>query len=303
MWVNLRNFLETISEVVVRVLSLATKVIDPVIHFWLCLVRFSFAGLLVVLRNNGSSKLIPKTIIEKEEDFDSLHALVECYACSTTFLSINCLGALDETHVKVRVPILEKPKNQNRKGDISTNVLGVCSQDMQFIYVLLGWEASTVDGRVLRDAICRANGLRVPHGYYYLVYAGYTNYIGFLASFRGQRREMLDDGNDIILEESDDEDNESTTTVEPSDELSDMRLYLAGHIKLDTSKTKGPYQNIRFWTEEEDNKLIESLLELNNDGRIKAKGSFKPGHLKELEKKLHAKLPGCDLLAKPHIES
>ncbi|KAK1566721.1 hypothetical protein Q3G72_003358 [Acer saccharum] len=72
---------------------------------------------------------------------------------------------------------------------------------------------------------------------------------------------------------------------------------------MNISKTKGPSQNKRFWTEEEDNKLIETLLELNNDGRFKAEESFKPGHLKELEKKLHEKLSGCDLLAKPHIES
>ncbi|KAK1562788.1 hypothetical protein Q3G72_017129 [Acer saccharum] len=72
---------------------------------------------------------------------------------------------------------------------------------------------------------------------------------------------------------------------------------------MDTSKTKDPDQNKRFWTEEEDKKLIEPLLELNNNGRFKAEGSFKPGHLKELEKKLHEKLPRCDLLAKPHIES
>ncbi|KAK2652572.1 hypothetical protein Ddye_012428 [Dipteronia dyeriana] len=212
----------------------------------------------------------------------------------------NCLGALDGTHVKVRVPISEKPKYRNRKGDISTNVLGVCSQDMQFIYVLPGWEGSTADGRVLRDAIRRANGLRVPYGYYYLVDAGYTNCTGFLAPFHGQRyhlsewrngrqpnspqefynmkhssarnviercfgviknrwailrspsfypikiqnriimaccllhnfirREMPDDRNDVILEESDDEADESITTVEPSDEWSDMRMNLAGHM-------------------------------------------------------------------------
>ncbi|TXG57648.1 hypothetical protein EZV62_015477 [Acer yangbiense] len=76
----------------------------------------------------------------------------------------NCLRALDGTHVKVKVPISEKPKYRNRKGDISTNVLRVCSQYMQFIYVLPGWEGSAADGRVLRDAICRTNGLRVPHG-------------------------------------------------------------------------------------------------------------------------------------------
>ena len=35
---------------------------------------------------------------------------------------------------------------------------------MQFIYVLPGSEGSIADGRVLRDAIRRTNGLRVPHG-------------------------------------------------------------------------------------------------------------------------------------------
>ncbi|KAK3228465.1 hypothetical protein Dsin_000346 [Dipteronia sinensis] len=194
----------------------------------------------------------------------------------------NCLGALDGTHVKVRVHISEKPKYRNRKGDISTNVLGVCSQDMQFIYVLPGWEGSAADGRVLRDAIRRTNGLRVPYD------DEYTNCTGFLVPFRGQRyhlsewrngrqpnhpqefynmkhssarnviercfgviknrwailrslsfyptkiqnriiiaccllhnfirREMPDDGNDVILEESDDEANELITTIEPSDE-------------------------------------------------------------------------------------
>ncbi|KAK3230195.1 hypothetical protein Dsin_002076 [Dipteronia sinensis] len=115
---------------------------------------------------------------------------------------------------------------------------------------------------------------------------------------------MHDDGNDVILEVSDDDEvNELITTVEPSDEWSDMRMNFAGHIMMDTSKTKGPGQNKRFWTEEEDNKLIESLMELNNNGMFKAEGSFKPGHLKELEKKLNEKLHGCDLLAKPHIES
>ena len=44
------------------------------------------------------------------------------------------------------------------------NVLGVCSQDMQFIYILPGWEGSAADGRVLRDAISRPRGLKVPQG-------------------------------------------------------------------------------------------------------------------------------------------
>ncbi|GAB4826360.1 hypothetical protein Ancab_040358 [Ancistrocladus abbreviatus] len=98
-----------------------------------------------------------------------------------------CLGALDGTHIKIRVPIVDKPRYRTRKGDIATNVLAACTPNMQFVYVLPGWEGSAADGRVLRDAITRAHGLKVPQGCYYLVDAGYTNCSGFLAPFRGQR--------------------------------------------------------------------------------------------------------------------
>ena len=47
------------------------------------------------------------------------------------------------------MPLEDKSRYRNRKGEIATNVLGVCSKDMQFIYVLPGWEGSTADGRVL----------------------------------------------------------------------------------------------------------------------------------------------------------
>ncbi|KAL5549428.1 hypothetical protein UlMin_004659 [Ulmus minor] len=94
---------------------------------------------------------------------------------------MGCLGALDGTYVRVRVPVSEKPKYQNRKGDIATNVFGVCSQDMQFIYILPGWEGSAANGRVLSDALRRTTGLRVPHD------VGYSNCNRFLSPFCGQR--------------------------------------------------------------------------------------------------------------------
>lgn len=99
----------------------------------------------------------------------------------------NCLGALDGTHIGVTVPATMKGRYRSRLGDIDTNVLGVCAPDMQFIYILPGWEGSAHDGHVLRDAISRPNGLRVPEDQYYLVDAGYTNARGFLAPYRGQR--------------------------------------------------------------------------------------------------------------------
>ncbi|XP_073283078.1 uncharacterized protein [Primulina huaijiensis] len=70
-----------------------------------------------------------------------------------------CLGALDGTYIGVQVPNLDKPKYRNRKG-------------------------SAAYSRVLRDAISRPNGLKVPRGCYYLCDCGYANAEGFLAPYR-----------------------------------------------------------------------------------------------------------------------
>jgi uncharacterized membrane protein len=71
---------------------------------------------------------------------------------------------LDGTHIKVRVGNQDKVRFRNRKGDLTTNVLAVCTRDMQFVYILPGWEGSAHDNRVLRDALSRQNPLRVPQG-------------------------------------------------------------------------------------------------------------------------------------------
>ncbi|XP_061343787.1 uncharacterized protein LOC133289801 [Gastrolobium bilobum] len=93
---------------------------------------------------------------------------------------------------KINPLLADKPRYRTRKGDIATNVLGVCSQDGQFIFVLPGWEGSAADSRVLRDAISRPHGLKVPKGYYYLCDAGYMNGEGFLTPYRGQRYHLTE---------------------------------------------------------------------------------------------------------------
>ncbi|XLR01272.1 hypothetical protein S83_067470, partial [Arachis hypogaea] len=70
------------------------------------------------------------------------------------------------------------------KSRISTNVLGVCNRNMNFIYVFSSWEGSASDSRVLRDAITRHNGLRITVRSYYLVDVGYTSGRGFLSPYR-----------------------------------------------------------------------------------------------------------------------
>lgn len=84
-----------------------------------------------------------------------------------------CLGALDGTHIKMTVPVHAQPRYRNRKGEITTNVLGVCTRDGEFVYVLSGWEGSAADGRVLRSALTRTNGLKVPYGESSIIYIKY----------------------------------------------------------------------------------------------------------------------------------
>ncbi|XP_034202766.1 putative nuclease HARBI1 [Prunus dulcis] len=99
----------------------------------------------------------------------------------------NCIGALDGTHIPVTMSVEDRPRYRNRKGDISTNVLGVCDPYLKFIYVLSRWEGSASDSRVLRDALARDNLFQVPSDNYYLVDAYYANGPGFLAHYRGTR--------------------------------------------------------------------------------------------------------------------
>lgn len=75
-----------------------------------------------------------------------------------------CLGALDGTYINVLVPKSDQPRFRNRKGLITTNTLAACDQHMRFSYVLPGWEGSAGDARVLRDAVNRPYGLKVPLG-------------------------------------------------------------------------------------------------------------------------------------------
>ncbi|KAL8523705.1 hypothetical protein ACS0TY_013609 [Phlomoides rotata] len=60
-----------------------------------------------------------------------------------------CLGALDGTYIPVKVAHSDIPRYRNRKGSVSVNVLAVCDQNMNFTFVLSGWESSAADSRVL----------------------------------------------------------------------------------------------------------------------------------------------------------
>jgi hypothetical protein len=97
----------------------------------------------------------------------------------------DCVGALDGTHLPLFVRADEQRRYRNRKGWLSHNVLAVVDFNLNFMYLLPGWEGSAHDGRVLRDA--RLKGFSCPPGKYFVADAGYTNEADILTPYRGVR--------------------------------------------------------------------------------------------------------------------
>ncbi|KAL3614347.1 hypothetical protein CASFOL_042421 [Castilleja foliolosa] len=115
----------------------------------------------------------------------------------------DCIGAIDGTHIPAMVRGRDVSSYRNRHGKISQNVLAACNFDLEFMYVLSGWEGSAHDSKILNDAITRRNGLKVAQGKYFLVDCGFPNRRQFLAPFRGVRYHLQDfagQGNDPVNE-------------------------------------------------------------------------------------------------------
>ena len=98
----------------------------------------------------------------------------------------DCVGALDGTHIEVHVPPCDQPRYRNRKGHLSQNVLAACNFELEFTYILVGWEGSAHDGSVYRNAQHKY-GFITPPGKYWLGDAGYPNSDTILAPYRGTR--------------------------------------------------------------------------------------------------------------------
>ncbi|CAL5427774.1 unnamed protein product [Camellia sinensis] len=173
------------------------------------------------------------------------------------------------TYVKVRAPAIDKPRYRTRKGEIATNVLGVCSQDMQLIYVLPGWEGSASDSRVLRDAVSRPNGLKVPTGNEEMNPPPPATELG---------DEMID-----VVEASDQWSMDDTGTI--------------------SSRKKGKPR--RFWNHREEVFLVITMKDvIASNPRWKLDNNqFRAGFYNECEKKILSAFPGTDLRASPHIDS
>jgi hypothetical protein len=93
----------------------------------------------------------------------------------------DAVGALDGTYIPISVRRQKSKHDQVpwrcRKGYLAQNVLAAVDFDMNFVYVLAGWEGSAHDTKVLRSAVAQ-KGFSAPPGKYYLADAGYNSFDG-----------------------------------------------------------------------------------------------------------------------------
>ncbi|KAK2651811.1 hypothetical protein Ddye_011667 [Dipteronia dyeriana] len=67
----------------------------------------------------------------------------------------DCIKGIDGTHIPAMKTECDVSSYCNRYGTISQNVLATCNFDLEFMYVLSGWEGSAHDSKLLIDALTR----------------------------------------------------------------------------------------------------------------------------------------------------
>ncbi|KAA0041970.1 putative nuclease HARBI1 [Cucumis melo var. makuwa] len=190
----------------------------------------------------------------------------------------NYLGALDGTHIKVNVSMSDRRRYRSRKGDITINVLGVCSQNGEFIFVMHGWEGSASDLRVLRDAMSRPTGLKVPTGQRY-----------HLIEWHGGNPPKCPKKLFNIRHSS------AKNVIE--------RAF--GSLKEATFEEPHLGEaNKHQWTTIENEALVECLLQLVEEGGWRVdNGTFKSGYLVQVQKLMKEKIPESNIQVTPNLES
>jgi hypothetical protein len=94
----------------------------------------------------------------------------------------DAIGAIDGSHIHVTPKAIKHPVYCNHKGFVSQNCLFACNFDLNFMYMLTGWEGSATDARVYEDA-CSFD-FHTPAGKCFLGDAGYPLCPGLLVPYR-----------------------------------------------------------------------------------------------------------------------
>jgi hypothetical protein len=96
------------------------------------------------------------------------------------------IGAMDGTHITVRIKPDLHGTFKNRKGIITTNILILCNFNLVVLHAYVGCEGAAHDAFVLKES--EEHGLRIPEGKYCLNDCGYKLVMHkFLTPYRGVR--------------------------------------------------------------------------------------------------------------------
>ncbi|KAL0005297.1 hypothetical protein SO802_012858 [Lithocarpus litseifolius] len=142
---------------------------------------YAFAKLCEILRGTGRLKDNRNASVE-EQVAKFLYILAHNERIRT-----DCVGAINGTHIRVKVSVIDAPRYRGRKEYTTQNVLAACDFDMRFTYVLPGWEGTASNSRIIKKALSREDKLIIPRGKYYLVDAGFMQRSGLMAPYRGVR--------------------------------------------------------------------------------------------------------------------
>ncbi|XP_022883244.1 uncharacterized protein LOC111399996 [Olea europaea var. sylvestris] len=102
----------------------------------------------------------------------------------------NCIGAIDGMYVKAILPRDERVNFIGRKGIPTQNVLAACDFNLCFTFVHARWTGTTHDSRMLARAV-HSPEFDFPKpapGKYYLVDSGFAHRPGYMALYKGARR-------------------------------------------------------------------------------------------------------------------
>ncbi|KAL0774014.1 hypothetical protein Bca101_039165 [Brassica carinata] len=103
-----------------------------------------------------------------------------------------CVGAMDGTHVCVKVTPELQGMYWNRHDNASLNIMAICDFNMLFTYIWNGAPGSCHDTAVLTMAKESDSEFPMPPlDKYYLVDSGYPDKQGFLAPYRSSRNRVV----------------------------------------------------------------------------------------------------------------